>query len=84
MQAKIILSSSIEGTIELDSINYQKTITRSEFEFICKKHFDKLIPIIELALKDANLTKDRIEKVVLVGRFIFNTKSSTNSRTIFW
>ncbi len=65
--AKINLSTSLETVITEPSEDISIEITRSEFEFTCKKHFDKLIPIVELALKDANLTKERINDIVLVG-----------------
>ena len=34
---------------------------------MCKEHFDKCIPIVEDAIKDAGLTKERINDIVLVG-----------------
>ncbi len=65
--AKINLSTSLETVITEPSEDISIEITRSEFEFTCKKHFDKLIPIVELALEDAKLTKEKINDIVLVG-----------------
>ena len=65
--AKINLSNSFQTVIIEPSQEISIEITRAEFEFTCKKHFDKLIPIVELALEDAKLTKERINDIVLVG-----------------
>ena len=43
------------------------TITRSEFEELCKKDFDKLIPIIEECLNNINFTKYNIDDIFLIG-----------------
>ena len=70
-KAKINLSSASETTIDIDALaegeDFNITISRPEFEDMCKTHFDKLIPIVEETLKDANLTKERIDDIVLVG-----------------
>ena len=58
-------------TIELDSLSdnedFNISISREDFEEICKNEFDKIIPIIEQCLKEAKLTKNKIDDIVLVG-----------------
>ena len=70
-KSKINLSSMQETTIDVDALaegeDFNITITRPEFEDLCKEDFNKCIPIVEQALKDASLTKDNIDDVVLVG-----------------
>ena len=43
------------------------TITSQEFEDLCKDDFYRTITIVEKALKDTNLTKERIDDIILVG-----------------
>ena len=70
-KAKVNLSSMQETTIDIDSlaegVDFNLTITRPEFEDLCKEDFNRCIPIVERALKEAKLTKEEIDKVVLVG-----------------
>ena len=70
-KAKINLSSTQETTIDVDALaegeDLNLTITRPQFEEMCKEDFDKCIPLVEEALKDANLKKERIDDIVLVG-----------------
>ncbi len=70
-KAKKNLSSAKEISIDIDTLaegeDFNITISRPEFEDMCKTHFEKLIPIVEDTLKDANLTKERIDDIVLVG-----------------
>ena len=60
-----------ETQIDVDALaegeDFNITITRPEFEDLCKEDFNKCIPIVEKALKDASLTKEQINDVVLVG-----------------
>ena len=70
-KAKKNLSSASETTIDLDALaegeDFNITISRPEFEDMCKTHFDKLIPVVVQTLEDAKLTKERIDDIVLVG-----------------
>ena len=70
-KAKINLSASQETTIDIDALaegeDFSVTITRPEFEDLCKEDFNKCIPIVEKAIEDASLTKKQINDVVLVG-----------------
>ena len=51
----------------IDGKNFNITINHQEFEDLYKKDFNKCIPIVENALKDANLTKDEIDDIIFVG-----------------
>ena len=70
-KAKINLSKMEITTIALDDLineeDFYITITRSEFEELCKKDFDKLIPIIEECLNNINFTKYNIDDIFLIG-----------------
>ena len=70
-KAKINLSSMEETTIDIDSlaegVDFNITITRPEFENFCQVDFDRCIPIVEKALKEAKMKKDDIDEVILVG-----------------
>ena len=70
-KSKINLSSMQETTMDIDALaegeDFNITITRPEFEELCKEDFNKCIQIVENALKDAYLTKDKIDDVILVG-----------------
>ena len=66
-EAKIFLTSTHETVISLDEIDEEITITRAEFEEICKYLFEKCIPIIDEALINAELKKENINEIVLVG-----------------
>ena len=65
------LSTQDEVTFDIDALaegeDLQITIARPEFQDMCKSLFDKTIPIVETALKDANLKKNQIDEIVLVG-----------------
>ena len=70
-KAKINLSKMEITTIALDDLineeDFYITITRSEFEGLCKKDFDKLISIIEECLNNINFTKYNIDDIFLIG-----------------
>ena len=70
-EAKINLSSYNETTIEIDYLLEEQglyiDITRNKFEELCLDLFKKYIPIIENVLKDANVRKDNISEIILVG-----------------
>ncbi len=69
--AKHKLSSSIETSIEIDSlhdgINFYSRITRTRFEEICADLFLLILESVEKALYDAKMDKSQIHEVVLVG-----------------
>ena len=70
-KAKIILSAGQESSIDVDGLaegeDFSFSITRPIFEELCKNDFNKCIPIVEEALKNAKLPKEKINDVILVG-----------------
>jgi molecular chaperone DnaK len=74
-KAKIELSSMMETEINLPFITADASgpkhllmkLTRAKFEQLADPVLQRLIPPVEQALKDAGLTKDKIDEVVLVG-----------------
>ena len=70
-KAKIILSSSLETSIEVESITEDNDlnvfIERADFEFMCDDLFKKCFPCIEEAIKDAKLEKENINDIILIG-----------------
>ena len=70
-RAKRVLSSATQASIEVDSLyeseDYNCSLTRAKFEELCLAYFKNCIPPVESVLKDANLAKNLINEVVLVG-----------------
>ena len=56
------LTQNADGPVHMDV-----TITRAKFESLCKDLFDSTLDAVRKALKDAKLTKNDIDQVVLVG-----------------
>jgi molecular chaperone DnaK len=73
--AKIALSSSTETTISIPflhvlnnkPINVDMKLTRTRFESIIKDLIERTMVPVKKALKDANLTVDDIDEVLMVG-----------------
>ncbi|MDI9357525.1 MAG: molecular chaperone DnaK [Phycisphaerales bacterium] len=74
-KAKVELSSSTETEINLPYItavdgvpkHLVKKLTRSKFEQLSDKLFERCLKPCELALKDANYSVSQIDEVILVG-----------------
>jgi molecular chaperone DnaK len=71
-KAKIDLSSLAQTTVKLPFLmegtqHLEETITREKFEEICGDLISRCRIPVETALNDANLSKDQINQVVLVG-----------------
>ena len=68
---KIDLSSNLESTINLDYLmnmkDFEKTITRSDFEDICKDLFEKCKKTLEQILQENKIDKKKIDEIILVG-----------------
>jgi heat shock protein 1/8 len=68
---KRTLSSSTQGSIEVDSlfegIDYNTSMTRARFEDICGHWFRKTLESVDRVLKDAGMSKNQIDEIVLVG-----------------
>mmetsp|Transcript_17962 Transcript_17962/g.26037 ORF Transcript_17962/g.26037 Transcript_17962/m.26037 type:complete len:633 (+) Transcript_17962:84-1982(+) len=70
-QGKRNLSGSTSVEFEVDSLlpdlNFVMTLTRAEFEKLNGKLFQRCIDTVKDVLVDANVTKDQVTDVVLVG-----------------
>lgn len=70
-EAKRILSTANNTVIDIESlyqdIDFTMPISRLKFEMICEKEFEKCMQIVKTVLDDANMTKEQIDEVVLVG-----------------
>ena len=67
-KAKITLSSENQAKIKIYSlIDISVIISRSKFEALCMDLFYKCISSIENALKDAKMSKNQIDDIILVG-----------------
>ncbi|HJZ93045.1 MAG TPA: molecular chaperone DnaK [Gemmataceae bacterium] len=62
---KIALSSAESAAFVLD--NYRRTFTRAEFEALIAPLIDRSLEKSRKALRDAEVRKDQIDEVVLVG-----------------
>ena len=70
IEAKIALSAAEAAYISVDlpdGTPYRREITREQFEQIIQPVLDRTLGPCRQALKDANLTPDQIDEVVLVG-----------------
>ena len=70
IDAKIALSAQPETTLDfelLDGTRYQRTITRAQFEQLIRPIADRTLGPVRQAMKDAGLTANQIDEVVLVG-----------------
>ncbi|CAL8133383.1 unnamed protein product [Orchesella dallaii] len=70
-KAKRQLSSALQATISVDGIiggkDLYAVITRARFEELNQQLFQKTIEIVDKALKDANVRKEEIDDILLVG-----------------
>ncbi len=67
--AKIELSSAdrAEARVSLAGAEIRRTITRPEFEALALPLVDRTIELARLALRDARITPDQLDRVILVG-----------------
>ena len=69
--AKMALSTSQSTPVEVDTLfegeDYNTVINRQLFENLCKEHFEKCMPCVEKVLKDAKLSKNELNQIILVG-----------------
>jgi L1 cell adhesion molecule like protein len=70
-RAKRSLSTSMTATIEVDSLHngndFNINVTRAKFEQLCDDLFKKALAPVEQVLKDAKMSKDNVNEIVLVG-----------------
>ena len=70
-KAKKTLSTNASTWIEVDSLydglDFRVQISRAKFEQLCITEFNKCMEPVIQVLKDAKLTKDQVDDIVLVG-----------------
>ena len=70
-RAKRSLSATTQTTIEIDSLadgyDFNSSITRARFEELCMDLFRGTIDPVEKVLKDAKMSKNQVDEIVLVG-----------------
>merc|ERR1712139_6643 len=70
-KAKRILSSAHQAPIECETLaegeDYNTNISRAKFEELCMDLFRKCMPPVETVLKDAEISKNQVHEIVLVG-----------------
>lgn len=66
-QAKRILSTQMETSITIDSIDYSTKLTRAKFEELCIDLFRKCLEPVNQVLCDSKIAKSDIDEIVLVG-----------------
>ena len=70
-RAKRTLSSSTTTNIEIDTlcegIDFSTVLTRAKFESLCMDIFQRTMAPVDQVLKDADLSKDKVDEIVLVG-----------------
>ena len=68
---KKALSVNLESNIDIDGLaegeDFEMSINRSTFEHLCQNLFEKCKEPMKQALKDANLTINNIDDIVMVG-----------------
>ena len=70
-KAKRTLSSSTSANLEIDSlydgVDFSSVITRAKFEALCSDLFKRTLDPVEKVLKDSNISKSKVDEIVLVG-----------------
>ncbi|EUC37477.1 hypothetical protein COCVIDRAFT_94407 [Bipolaris victoriae FI3] len=70
-RAKRTLSNATQTTVEIDSLfdgeDFNANITRARFEDLNQKAFAGTLDPVAQVLKDANIGKDKVDEIVLVG-----------------
>nr|GEY54502.1 probable mediator of RNA polymerase II transcription subunit 37c [Tanacetum cinerariifolium] len=70
-RAKRILSTATQTSIDIDclheGVDFSSSITRAKFEELNAVYFEKCITTAEKCLNDANMDKDLVNEVILVG-----------------
>ena len=70
-KAKRTLSSTTTTNIEVDSlyegIDFSYSLTRAKFESLCSDIFQRTMAPVDQVMKDAKLSKEEVDDIVLVG-----------------
>jgi molecular chaperone DnaK len=70
IETKIALSSQLAAKVDIDlpgGKRYQREITRQQFEQLTRPILDRTIAPCKQAMRDAGVTPEQIEEIVLVG-----------------
>lgn len=90
-KAKHELSGSLETDINLPFVTADATgpkhlslkLTRAKFEALVEDLIQKMVPPCETCMKDAGVTRDKIDEVILVGGMTRMPRVQTKVREIF-
>ncbi|CAI0387057.1 unnamed protein product [Linum tenue] len=71
-RAKRVLSTQTQTRVEIDSLSqgvdyFCEPLTRARFEALNLDLFERMLEIVKSTLKDAKVSKGRIDEIVLVG-----------------
>ena len=70
-KAKRSLSSSTQATVEVDGLmegkDFSLPFTRAKFESLCDALFQRCLTPVEQVLRDAKMSKEQIQEIVMVG-----------------
>jgi heat shock protein 1/8 len=70
-RAKRTLSSTTKTTVEIDSLyegeDFSSSISRAKFEELCSDLFTRCLDPVSSVLADANVKKNKVDEIVLVG-----------------
>ena len=70
-KAKRSLSSSTQATVEVDGLmdgkDFSLAFTRAKFESLCDALFQRCLAPVEQVLRDAKMSKEQINEIVMVG-----------------
>lgn len=70
-RAKRTLSVATQASIEIDSLaegeDLNVTLTRAKFEQLCEPAFRRTVAPLDQLLRDAKVSKDQINEIVMVG-----------------
>ncbi len=70
-RAKRTLSSASQASVEVDSlmegVDCNIVISRAKFESLCDSLFQRCIQPLDQLLRDAKISKDKVDEIVMVG-----------------
>jgi heat shock protein 1/8 len=70
-RAKRTLSSASQASVEVDSlmegVDCNVVVSRAKFESLCESLFQRCIQPLDQLLRDAKISKDKVDEIVMVG-----------------
>ena len=72
LKRNLSAENSTQSKIELDAFlpggdDFISSMTKAQFENLCKDQFNETMKDVEKVITDAGLTKEQIDEIVLVG-----------------